>query len=108
MTKKLAVTVAVDVDAPAVTLKPAGVLTDENVKGLVAIARRAERLMPDCNLHLETVRLRAVSPGALQVLAEAGIETTEAPHLRGEVASPQPETMTGRGTPKPGSRTTRS
>jgi hypothetical protein len=27
MTKKLAVTVAIDVDAPAVTLKPAGVLT---------------------------------------------------------------------------------
>jgi hypothetical protein len=77
-------------------------LTDENVKGLVAIARRAERLMPDCNIHLETVRLRAVSPGALQVLTEAGIETTEAPHLRGQVALPQPETRTGRGTPKPG------
>ena len=108
MTKKLAVTVAVDVDAPAVTLKPAGVLTDENVKGLVAIARRAERLMPDCNLHLETVRLRDVSPGALRVLAEAGIETTDAPRPGGHVASPQPERRARRGTRKPGNRTTRS
>jgi hypothetical protein len=90
MTKKLAVTVAVDVDTPAVTLKPAGVLTDDNVKGLVAIAHRAERLMPDCDLHVETTRLLAVSPGALRVLSEAGIETTEAPPLGGR-GVPQPE-----------------
>jgi hypothetical protein len=76
MTKKLAVTVAIDVDAPAVTLKPAGVLTDDNVKGLVAVVRRAERVMPDFRPRLDPDRLKAASPQALRILAEAGVEIT--------------------------------
>jgi hypothetical protein len=90
MTKKLAVTVAIDVDAPAVTLKPAGVLTDDNVKGLVAVVRRAERVMPDFRLRLDPVRLKAASPQALGILAEAGVEITAAPCLGDPHGSSQP------------------
>ncbi|WP_458113518.1 hypothetical protein M1D88_05225 [Arthrobacter sp. R1-13] len=75
MATKLAVTVAVDLDVTAVTLKTAGTLTPENVRGLIAIARRARRMLPSLTVHVDLGRLRAVSPEALQALADAGLST---------------------------------
>jgi hypothetical protein len=43
MTTKLAVTVSVDMDASSVTVRPSRRLTSDNVRGLLTVARRAER-----------------------------------------------------------------
>ena len=75
MTTKLAVTVAVDMDATAVTLKPAGTLTRDNVRGLIAVAHRARRVLADFTVHADLDRVHAVVPEALQDLADAGVET---------------------------------
>lgn len=79
MTAKIAVTVAVDMDVRHVTLKPAGSLTDHNVRALVAVARRAERVLPGFTVCLDVGMLHGVSSGALRVLADAGIEALPAP-----------------------------
>ncbi|WP_461163549.1 hypothetical protein [Arthrobacter sp. R4-81] len=75
MATKLAVTVAVDLDVTAVTLNTAGTLTPENVRGLIAIAHRAQRMLPSLTVQVNLDRLRAVSPDALQALADAGLRT---------------------------------
>lgn len=75
MATKLAVTVAVDMDVTAVTLKPAGALTSDNVRGLIAVAHRAQRVLTDFTVRVDLGRLHAVTPGALRELADAGLES---------------------------------
>lgn len=75
MTAKLAVTVAVDLDAAAVTLRPAGHLTTENFQGILAVIRRAGRVLPGCVVLVDLDQLHIGSPDALHVLSEAAAET---------------------------------
>jgi hypothetical protein len=92
MTTKLTATVAVDIDATAVTLKSAATLTRDNVRGLIAVARRAQRVLADFTVHVDLDRLHAVAPGALGDLADAGVKT-HLPHpknFRRESWRPRP------------------
>lgn len=75
MTTKLAVIVAVDLDAAAVTLRPAGHLTTENVQGILAVVRSARRVLPGCDVLVDLDQLHIGSPDVLHVLSEAGAET---------------------------------
>jgi hypothetical protein len=68
MATKLAVTVAVDLDAAAVTIRPAGSLTSENVQCLLAVVHRAERTLPGFAIRLDGSDLHVGSPEALSVL----------------------------------------
>jgi hypothetical protein len=72
MPAKLAVTVAVEMDAATVTLRPAGSLTPENVHGLLAVARRARHVLPGFDVRLDLDQLRAGSPEVLRALSESG------------------------------------
>lgn len=91
MTTKLALTVAVDMDGAAVTLKPSGVLTRDNVRGLIAVARRAQRVLAGFTVHVDLDRLHAVAPGALRDLADAGMKTLPPPeNLRHESGHSRP------------------
>lgn len=85
MTTKLAVTVAVDMDATTVTLKPAGRLTPSNVRALVALVGRSGRVLPGFSVHLDLDMLHATCPEALRTLTESGARTLpphplDAPH----------------------------
>lgn len=73
MTAKLAV--AVDLHAAAVTLRPAGKLTSENVPCILAVVRRAGRVLPGCEVLWDLDQLHIGSPDALRVLSESGAET---------------------------------
>lgn len=75
MTTKLAVTVAVDMDATTVTLRPAGRLTPENVRGLLAVVGRAGRVLPGFAVQLDLDLLHTDSPEALRTLADSGAKT---------------------------------
>ncbi|HSN38189.1 MAG TPA: hypothetical protein VLT34_17730 [Arthrobacter sp.] len=75
MTAKLAVTVAVDMDSAAVTLRPAGRLTSENVQGLLAVVRRARRVLPGFDVQLDLDQLHAGSSEALRTLLASGDRT---------------------------------
>lgn len=79
MTAKLAVTVAVDMDATTVTLRPAGRLTPDNVRALLAVVGRAGRVLPGFSVQLDLDLLIAISPEALRTLTESGA-TTLPPH----------------------------
>lgn len=78
MTTKLAVTVAVDMDATTVTLKPAGRLTPDNVRGLLAVVGRAGRVLPGFAVQLDLDLLHTNSPEALRTLTESGAKTLPA------------------------------
>jgi hypothetical protein len=82
MTTKLAVTVAVDLDASSVRVRPSGRLTSDNVRGLLAVVRRAERILPGFAVQLDLDQLRCDSPEALRALTDSGVETL-APYPRG-------------------------
>ena len=75
MTAKLNVTVAVDLDASFVTVRPAGTLTCENVRGLIAVVRRAERTLPGFEIILDLSQLRSGSPAAFRMLGESRTPT---------------------------------
>ncbi|MDN4645240.1 hypothetical protein [Arthrobacter sp. PsM3] len=75
MTTKLAVTVAVDMDATTVTLRPTGRLTPNNVRALVALVGRAGRVLPGFAVHLDLELLHTNSPEALRTLTESGAKT---------------------------------
>jgi hypothetical protein len=75
MTTKLSVTVAVDMDFAAVTLRLAGKLTSENVQGLLAVVRRAERDLPGVDLQLDLAHLQTGSPEAFRTLSDSGVRT---------------------------------
>lgn len=83
MTAKLAVTIAVDLDAAAVTLRPAGRLTSENVHGILAAVRRAGRVLPGCDVRVDLDQLHISSREALHVLSESGVETRHLPRAHG-------------------------
>lgn len=53
MTTRLAHTVAVDMDATSVTLKPAGILARDNVRGRIAVASRARRVPARFTVHAD-------------------------------------------------------
>ena len=80
LTTKLAVAVAVDMDATIVTLKPAGRLTADNVRALVALVGRAGRVLPGFEVHLDLNHLHVSSPGALRTLSGAGAKALTALH----------------------------
>ena len=80
MTTKLAVTVAVDMDATTVTLRPTGKLTADNVRALLALVGRAGRVLPGFELHLDLNHLHVSSPEALHKLSGAGVKTLTAHH----------------------------
>lgn len=75
MTAKLSVTVAVDLDVTSVTVRAAGTLTCENVRGLIAVVRRAERTLPGFAIILDPGQLHAGPPEAFRVLRESGART---------------------------------
>lgn len=75
MTAKLSVTVAVDMDSAAVTLRPVGKLTSENVKGLLAVVRRARRVLPGYDVQLDLDHLQTGSLEAFRALSESGAKT---------------------------------
>lgn len=72
MTAKLAVTVAVDMDATTVTLRPAGRLTTNNVRALLALVGRAGRVLPGFAVHLDLDLLHTESVEAVRTLTESG------------------------------------
>ncbi|WP_427170433.1 hypothetical protein [Arthrobacter sp. 92] len=78
MTAKLAVTVAVDMDATTVTLRTAGKLTPNNVRALLAVVGRAGRVLPGFAVHLHLDQLHTSSPEALHALSGAGVTTLSA------------------------------
>lgn len=80
MTAKLAVTVAVDMDATTVTLRPTGRLTPNNVSALLALVGRAGRVLPGFEVHLDLDQLNTSSPEALHTLSSAGVTTITAHH----------------------------
>jgi hypothetical protein len=73
MTAKLAVTVAVDMDATTVTLRPAGSLTPKNVRALLALAGRAGRVLPGFAVQLDLDLLHAGHPEAVRTLTDSGV-----------------------------------
>jgi hypothetical protein len=75
MTTKLAVTVAVDMDATTVTLRPTGNLTPDNVRALLALVGRAGRVLPGFGVHLDLDLLRTGSPEAVRALRQSGAKT---------------------------------
>ena len=75
MTTKLAVTVAVDMDATTVTLRPTGRLTPNNVRALLALVGRAGRVLPGFAVHLDLDLLQTASPEALRTLTASGAKT---------------------------------
>ena len=78
MTLKLSLTVAVDMDAMAVTLKAAGILTNQNVQALIAVAQRARRMVPSFTVTLDPELLKEIFPEALHPLTDAGVITSSA------------------------------
>lgn len=75
MTTKLAVTVSVDMDASSVIVRPSGRLTSDNVRGLLAVVRRAERILPGFAVQLDLNQLHCDSHEALRALSGSGAET---------------------------------
>lgn len=73
MTAKFAVTVAVDIDATTVTLRPAGSLTTSNVRVLLALAGRAGRVLPGFAVHLDLDLLHTGHPEAVRTLTDSGV-----------------------------------
>jgi hypothetical protein len=74
MTTKLAVTVAVDMDATTVTLRPAGRLTPNNVRALLVLVGRAGRVLPGFAVRLDLDLLHTGCPEALRTLTESGAQ----------------------------------
>lgn len=75
MTAKLGVTVAVDLDVASVTVRAAGALTRENVRGLIAVLSRAERTLSGFAVLLDLSQVLACSPEASRILRESGTQT---------------------------------
>jgi hypothetical protein len=73
MIAKLTVTVSVDLDATAVTVRPVGTLTSENVRGLLAVVHGAERTLPGFVVYLDVRHLHTGSQKALGALEESGV-----------------------------------
>lgn len=82
MLAKLSVTVAVDMDAAAVTLRPTGRLTPKNVQGLLAVVRRATRVLPGFDVLLDLDQLLVDCPETLPALSQAGARTIRSHHAR--------------------------
>jgi len=76
VTTKLSVTVAVDLDLTAVTIRVAGLIDTENVRGLLAVVNRAEHIFPDFVVRLDQERLHSASPETLDLLRRNTTLTT--------------------------------
>lgn len=74
MTAKLAVTVSVDMDATVVTLRPAGRLTTNNVRALLALVGRAGRVLPGFAVQLDLDLLHTESAETVRTLSESGAQ----------------------------------
>ncbi|MGO4435192.1 hypothetical protein AB4Y88_18450 [Paenarthrobacter sp. RAF9] len=99
MLAKLSVTVAVDMDAAAVTLRPTGRLTPKNVQGLLAVVRRATRVLPGFDVLLDLDQLLVDCPETLPALSQAGAGPFAAiTHAPGAAPVPQ------RGRPRDGTK----
>lgn len=75
-TRKIGVTVSVDLDASSVTIRPVGVLTRHNVRALQAVCNRAQRALPQCDLFLDDSFLAYAWDEAPAVLKDIGIRTS--------------------------------
>lgn len=73
LTAKLAVTVAVDMDATTVILRPAGRLTLNNVRALLTLVGRAGRVLPGFAAHLDLDLLHTGHPEAFRTLTDSGV-----------------------------------
>lgn len=74
MTAKLAITVAVDMDATTVTLRAAGRLTPHNVFALLSVVGRAGRVLPSFSIYLDMDLVDTGSPEAFRTLTESGAQ----------------------------------
>ncbi|HSN38265.1 MAG TPA: hypothetical protein VLT34_18130 [Arthrobacter sp.] len=74
MIAKFAVTVTVDTDAASATLRPAGLPTPDNVHGITAVLRGAERVLPACAVLLHLAQFQIGSPEALRSRSGSGAE----------------------------------
>lgn len=83
MTAKLTITVAVDLDSNSVTVRPAGTLISENVRGLLAVVRRAERTLPGFVVGLDLSHVLAASRDALGDLSGSGAVILPSPDRPG-------------------------
>lgn len=72
MTAKLSVTVAVDPDVATVTVRTGGTLSCQNVHGLIALVRRAERSLPGFSIALDLSQLKSGPPEAFRAIRESG------------------------------------
>lgn len=80
MTAKLSLTVTVDMDAASATLHPAGRLTSENAHGILAVIRRAGRVLPGFTVLLDLDQLHIGSPEALRTLSESDAKILHGRH----------------------------
>lgn len=76
VTTKLSVTVAVNLDLTSVTISVAGLLSSQNVGGLLAVVKRAERILPDFTVRLDLEHLRSAAPEALHLLRQGATVLT--------------------------------
>lgn len=81
MTTKLAVTVAVDMDATTVTLRPAGRLTASNARALLALVGRSGRILPGFAVHLDLDQLHTGCPEVVRTLTDSGAQILPPPPL---------------------------
>lgn len=72
-TGKLSVTISVDLDASTVTIRPVGTLTTRNIQVLLTLRHRAERVLPQCEVDLDSSQLRYDAAGTLDALASSGL-----------------------------------
>jgi hypothetical protein len=91
MTAKLAVTVAVDMDATTVTLRPAGRLTPNNVRALLALVGRAGRVLPGFAVHLDLDLLPTGHPEAVRTLMDSGVRILSPHPLDARPGYPRPD-----------------
>lgn len=73
MTAKLAVTVAVDMDATTATLRPAGRLTPNNFRAVLALVGRAGRVLPGFAVQLDLDLLHSGHPEAVRTLTDSAV-----------------------------------
>lgn len=78
MITMLSVTVAVDPDLTSITIRAAGLLSADNVRGLLGGVDRAERTFPHFLVRVDPEHLRPRSPEALHFLQRsAAVQTAE-------------------------------
>lgn len=68
--------VSVDLDLTAITIRAAGVLSTANVSGLLAVINRAARTLPDLSVRRDLEHLHSTCDEALRFLHQSVAEVT--------------------------------